>query len=275
VALAVAAPLGWQALKHYTYCGYGGDAFGATWSPDGRWIAFSNKTGSGFHVFRLRLADRRLEQLTRSDCEGEGRPAWSPDGRLIAYPVLNGSHAGLYVIGPDGGHKRRLVKGGVDTPTWSPDGKRIAYSAHNHLRAVHRDGTDEEAIRTGSTSVFDPAWSPNGEEIAFTGNKSGLYIVSIDGGVPRRVDDDPNSACPSWAATDVIAYAGYDGIETYRPADASLATALPVPTHNGCAAWSPDGTQLALDTAPIGSQRGDIYIANAGGHHRRLVYGGG
>lgn len=279
VALAVAAPFGWQALKHYAYCTSGGNAMGATWSPDGRWIAFSTKTSSGFHVFRLRVADRHVEQLTRSDCEGEGRPAWSPDGRLIAYPVSNGSQAGLHVTGPDGTHKRWLVKGGVDTPTWSPDGRSIAYAAGNHLRAVRLDRISDEpisekVIRTGSTSVSDPAWSPDGKRIAFTGNESGLYLVSVDGGTPRRVDDDPNASCPSWSETDVIAYAASSGIKTYRPANDSIATALSVSTHNGCAAWSPDGRKLAVDTAPIGSQHANIYIVDAISDQRRLVYGG-
>jgi Tol biopolymer transport system component len=117
-ALAGGALFGWRALERSAECSFGGhDAFYATWSPDGRELAFSQRTPSGFHIFRLRIADHRVRQLTRSNCAGEGRPAWSPEGRLIACPVVNGSSAGLYVMRPDGRGKRRLTSNDADTPS--------------------------------------------------------------------------------------------------------------------------------------------------------------
>ena len=169
----------------------------------------------------------------------------------------------------DGSQKRLLVRGAADTPTWSPDGRWIAYSSDSHLRVVQRDGMNDRLIRTGSTSVFDPVWSPGGKQIAFVGNGSGLYIVSAHGGKPRNVVPDSDAGCPSWSVNNVITYGSYN-IETYLPTEGSSSSALPLPNHNGCPSWSPDGRKLALVTAPVGSQHGRIYLVGANG--RRLVY---
>jgi Tol biopolymer transport system component len=271
-ALAGGALFGWRAFERYAACSFGGhDALYATWSPDGRELAFSQRTRSGFHIFRLRIADRRVRQLTRSNCAGEGRPAWSPEGHLIAYPVVNGSSAGLYVMGPDGRGKRRLTSNDADTPTWSPDGRWIAYSSHSHLRSIRPDGRGDRLVPTGSTSVFDPTWSPDGSRIAFVGNGSGLYIVNARGGQPRRVDPDPTDGCPSWSANNEIAYGSGD-IDEYHPYETNSWILFPLSTHNGCASWSPDATKLAVATAPIGSQRGPIYLIDSDGGGRTLVY---
>lgn len=272
VALAGGALFGWRAVERSAACSFGGhDAFYATWSPDGRELAFSQRTPSGFHIFRLRIADRRVRQLTHSNCAGEGRAAWSPAGHLITYPVVNGSSAGLYVMGADGRGKRRLTSNDADTPTWSPDGRWIAYSSHSHLRSIRPDGREDRLISTGSTSVFDPTWSPDGRRIAFVGNGSGLYIVNARGGRPRRVDPDPNDGCPSWSANNEIAYGSTD-IDQYHPYDTSSWILFPLSTHNGCASWSPDATKLAVVTAPIGSQQGRIYLIDSDGGGRTLVY---
>src|SRR6478609_9120366 len=65
--LAGGALYGWRAFERSAACDFGGhDAFYATWSPDGRELAFSQRTPSGFHIFRLRIADHRVRQQTHS-----------------------------------------------------------------------------------------------------------------------------------------------------------------------------------------------------------------
>ncbi len=58
--------------------------FGATWSPDGRFVAYSSDRGRKFDVWVQQVSGGDPVQVTR----GSGhnwQPEWSPDGRYIAY----------------------------------------------------------------------------------------------------------------------------------------------------------------------------------------------
>jgi TolB protein len=106
-----------------------GEAGGAAWSPDGRWIAFvawlPRESRARLYVVRPNGAGlRRLtgEVLPRT-------PAWSPDGTTIAYAAYGGT---IETIRPDGsGHATvaSLPGAEIDSLAWSPTGKTIAFDA--------------------------------------------------------------------------------------------------------------------------------------------------
>jgi Tol biopolymer transport system component len=125
---------------------------GATWSPDGRRLAYladadrAYVVGSpGLGCIDLRVinadgtGDHVLAAASRSPdapdaCVTVWEPAWSPDGHWIAFGRSAESFGGgidLYLISADGKHLRHLahrpnfINAG---PTWSADGKRIAFS---------------------------------------------------------------------------------------------------------------------------------------------------
>jgi Tol biopolymer transport system component len=53
-----------------------------SWSPDGRWIAFSRDTPEGPRVFRVPATGGRAQQITK----GSGSFArWSPDSKTLYY----------------------------------------------------------------------------------------------------------------------------------------------------------------------------------------------
>ena len=99
----------------------------ASWSPDGRKIAF---TGGDGDVYAINADGSGRRNLTRKPVDygaDEGpAPAWSPDGQKIAFD--RGRGRGIFVMNADGSGQRRLTHFGRQT-RWSPDGRMIAFRA--------------------------------------------------------------------------------------------------------------------------------------------------
>jgi DNA-binding winged helix-turn-helix (wHTH) protein len=125
---------------------------GATWSPDGRFIAYSSDREGKFDIWVQQVSGSDPVQITK----GPGhhwQPDWSPDGKYIAYRSEEGE-GGLYVVPALGGAglERKISSFGY-FPRWSPDSSQILFQTH-----------------------FAPI------DIV---NK--FYVVPLDGGPPREV----------------------------------------------------------------------------------------
>jgi TolB protein len=128
----------------------------ATWSPDGKRIAFhASASGAGRPIKRdpgaatsdsdifvvsvddLRANNARPKNLTNTPAAIDDDPDWSPDGRKIVFTShavtddpINSATAEVYVIDADGsGTPMRLTNNSEEerAPAWSPDGKRILF----------------------------------------------------------------------------------------------------------------------------------------------------
>ena len=115
------------------------DTFNASWSPDGRRLAFEiasprphgRKGGRQSDLAVIRADGKGERRLTRTRAI-ETNPVWSPDGKQIAFTsdrhAVNGSGEQnnsaleLYVMDADGTDIRRLTHNHVaDThPDWQP-----------------------------------------------------------------------------------------------------------------------------------------------------------
>jgi hypothetical protein len=83
-----------------------------SWSPHGRWIAFTR----GKQIWIVRSRGGQPRRLTS---RGGERPAWSPDGRRLAFLRKRGGDAYLYILDPRGGPARRLVDETVEPLSYS------------------------------------------------------------------------------------------------------------------------------------------------------------
>ncbi|MGB6876995.1 MAG: PDZ domain-containing protein, partial [Candidatus Acidiferrales bacterium] len=71
---------------------------------------------------------------------------------------------------------------------------QIVFAYGGELWSVGRNGGDAIRLTTGVGIQSDPHFSPDGKWVAFTGDYGGnpdVYVVSADGGVPRRLTYHP------------------------------------------------------------------------------------
>jgi len=241
-----------EASSIYTVCpdgsglarltGYSADLFPA-WSPDGGWLAFSSTRAGGSQIFVMKADGSNLVQLTS---EGQNDfPIWLPDGRQIAFRASDGK--GLWwwrVVDLESRQISQLTEPSFDffyqTPAWSPDGRRIAYMSLEEQKArndgssqIHvknLDGSGDVALTHDTWANIRPLWSPDGKSIAFLSERDGVY----------------NSY-----ALYVMAHNGQDAKKLSDP----------VFSETSAFAWSPDGTQIAIDNE---RSSGKIFLIDLG-----------
>jgi Tol biopolymer transport system component len=104
----------------------------ASWSPDGRRIAFISDRDGNDEVYVMTGADGAMAdaadaggskptRLTDSP-EDDSYPTWSPDGRCLAFVSRRADAWGLYIMNADGSGLKKLVDS-VDwgsSPGWAP-----------------------------------------------------------------------------------------------------------------------------------------------------------
>jgi dipeptidyl aminopeptidase/acylaminoacyl peptidase len=150
-------------------------AYGASWSPDGRWVSFLTDITGVPQVWEVPLVGGWPEQLTFYEERIMGA-GYSP----VEHKVLFGMDAGgnersqLYIL--EGGEVRDLTRapdaihysGG-----FSPDGRRIAYTA------TRRNGTDFDVFVQDLDGEPEMVWEVSGyHTVADWGPDGGSLIVS-------------------------------------------------------------------------------------------------
>jgi eukaryotic-like serine/threonine-protein kinase len=103
------------------------------WSPDGKYLVFTIKTGNRFALFQWSAADRQVKPFAGVVSGTLPTADFSPDGRWIAYAYSTSgdSAANVYVqpFPPTGAQYQLAAKPGENPhhPRWSPDGKELFY----------------------------------------------------------------------------------------------------------------------------------------------------
>jgi Tol biopolymer transport system component/DNA-binding winged helix-turn-helix (wHTH) protein len=222
--------------------------FNATYSPDGKTIAFNRLIGK--NVADLYLvpaaggAARRLTWLNR----GINGFAWTPDSREIIFSSTTSFEYGvlLRVSVPQGTPKRLAGSGhGISNPAISRQGNRLAYTQflgdtniwRLDLSSSSKDRGRLPTMFISSTRLdLEARYSLDGKKIVFISNRSGtsqIWVCDSDGSSNLRQLTDLDS-------------------------------------HNGEPNWAPDSRYIAFDSRIKGNA--DIYVISAeGGQPRALT----
>ena len=99
-------------------------------SPDGRAIAFTQKTGQGYCVWVMDVNGQNARCLTTHENRiGAVVPTWSPDGRDILYSDQVSDALEIFVCNARTGKSKQLTRLGQmsTSAAWSPDGRWISF----------------------------------------------------------------------------------------------------------------------------------------------------
>ena len=95
-----------------------------SWSPDGRFIAYSSNRRGVFSIYRVDVKTLKETRVTQKNLNAEN-PTWSPDGSLIAFSARKGrGDWKIHYTLSSGGKSTRMTNSGPGiletSPAWGP-----------------------------------------------------------------------------------------------------------------------------------------------------------
>jgi FOG: WD40 repeat len=148
------------------YSGHTDAIFGLAWSPDGRWLASSDRTGS-VQIWEAATGTVRLHFRTHRVCALS--VAWSPDSHFLASGDTGGY---IYIWQAQNGQIQQQYHEHtrfVRSIAWSPDGRWLASGGDygdSTLRIWEAASGKTLAVQRDQERIFSVAWSPDGTQLA-------------------------------------------------------------------------------------------------------------
>jgi Tol biopolymer transport system component/DNA-binding winged helix-turn-helix (wHTH) protein len=260
-----------------------------SWSPDGKWIAFSNVPGDE-HAMMSLLSTETLETRpipNGANCVEQGQPAFSHSGDYLAYWCYRTEYegeAGLYSLPlPDG--KPKMIGPFWAFPhglTWSADDEKLIYSLWN--TSAFQLG--EVTVANGSVKRLAlegaelPTVSPKGDKLAYSSIsvRFNLWRRDLPHAEARAVELIPSSRAQFDAQYSPdgrrIAFAsirsGRHGVWISSDDGSNLVQISNPHDESGSPQWSPDGKKIAFDSRS--RDNWEIYVADVTeGKPRKLI----
>ena len=205
--------------------------FSATWSPNGKRIAFARGGMSvpGVELFSMasngdgltELLSREGLQQAVQDGSDLGGLSWSPDGTTLAFHAIDLWVPSVFVMPvaergascPDGPGTCwlppifKVIEWG-DEPAWSPDGKFLVFATYDGIWIAESDGSNPRVL-VSSRSASDPAWSPAGDVIAISigDAEADIFTIRPDGSDLRQVTTLPGREAHPTFSRDAVTIA--------------------------------------------------------------------
>jgi dipeptidyl aminopeptidase/acylaminoacyl peptidase len=222
-----------------------GDDSPWSWSPNGKWIAFTRFENQDSNLYIVRPDGTQLKRLHASI---SGAATWSPDSRLL----LARNRQGLATIDLAGRARAFPHARCAGDGAWSPNGRWIVFpkcaSTQTHLRLAieHPDGTAFRWLTT-STDNDHPAWSPDSSRLAYRHfrqigylDHTQILLISISGKKLGSLDSTAQD-------------------------------------HDESPQWSPDGRQIVFDRDAAGEPIGEadrLFVGDVKSGRVRKLYDG-
>jgi Tol biopolymer transport system component len=199
----------------------------ATWSPDGKNIAYtfdaSSTTPAQPQGIQVAQADGSFPYaLTRVQHanHNDQRPSWSPNGNWIIFTEHYGlDQSQILRVRDVGGTPVPLTPFDLNANNakWSPDGKTILFNSHNDAKAgqnanlytISANGSHLRQLThyRGGLHAFADSWSPDGTNIVFhlrgtrrdRSSVNQLFIMDVANGTSRQLTHMNNDMNPGYA----------------------------------------------------------------------------
>ena len=188
----------------------------ATWTPDGKKIAFtSNKSGDP-DIYLYDLDSKEVTPIVQKmgvDVE----PSFSPDGKKMVFSSSRTGNPELYNLEMDTLVQKRLTYSRYynSSPSWSPAGNRIAFAglddpfgkrAYFDIFLITPTGDNIERLTIDAGNNENPSWSPDGRHLVYTSTRNGgsdMYFINGDGTGEKRLTHEILCYSPNWSPSDM------------------------------------------------------------------------
>jgi Tol biopolymer transport system component len=263
-----------------------------SWSPDGKWFAYSesDSTRNPWKIFLLSVETLEKRRLTSppKDCLGDKLCAFSPDSKTLAVVrEFSAETDDIYLVPITGGEPKRLTfdRKQIYGLIWTSEGKEIVFNSdrdgQERLWRIKAAGGEPKPLDAYGR---EPAISRQGHQLAYQQYNAifDLWRIDISSAKGKtatpyklvastRVDYNPQISPDQ---TKIVFGSDRSGSSEIWRCDSSGLNPLQLThiggSHTGTPRWSPDGKYIAFDSRPEGQS--DIYIVSVeGGSPRRLT----
>jgi serine/threonine protein kinase len=172
-------------------------------SPDGRWVAFAQKTGGLAELFRMPVEGGSASQITfDARVWPASQIAWSPDGKQIAYESLRARRPQVWIAHVDDGRYQPLSRTQMSPYSghlaWAPS-SQIAYQRYDRRNIILLDpvsGKERLLVAdSGRGAVFSPQYAPGGNRLAAywyrDADDRGVWVFELQTGSYVKVAQGP------------------------------------------------------------------------------------
>jgi serine/threonine protein kinase/Tol biopolymer transport system component len=178
--------------------------FGFAWTPDEKYLVYWFEKSQQSDIWLLPMQTGLFRRPGKPIRLTNGplpysNPYPSPDGKQIF--VLGKKQRGELVRYDMKSRQITPFLSGISAvyPTFSRDGKWVAYLSYPDYSVwrSRTDGTERKQLTYPPINALYPQISPNGSRVSFHTEKGELFLVSMDGGTPQKLDE--NGYYASWS----------------------------------------------------------------------------